>query len=168
MGGGIAVESAPGQGSRFRCTMPLRRVPAAPAADPAATALRVLIAEDIPANRMLLTHMLQRQGHRVTAATNGAEALAAVQAAPIDLVLMDVMMPVMDGIAATRAIRALPGPAGRVPVIGLTAHGSPEAEADCLDAGMDRFETKPIGPDALRAAIAGVLGLRAMAGAAMA
>ncbi|WP_431268474.1 response regulator [Dankookia sp. P2] len=125
----------------------------------------MLVAEDIPANRLLITHTLQRLGHVVEAVGNGAEALAAVHAAgaaaPFDLVVVDMMMPVMDGLAATRAIRALPPPTGRVPVIALTAHGSSEAEADCRAAGADRFETKPIGPDALRAAIAAVLEARA-------
>ena len=164
MGGDIVVESVAGAGSTFRCAVPLR--PAAPdAALPEAAPagpLRVLVAEDIAANRLLLTHNLKRLGHAVEAVVNGAEAVAAVQAAPFDLVVMDVMMPVMDGIAATRAIRALPAPAGRIPVIALTAHGSPEAEAECLGAGMDRFETKPIGPDALRAAIAAVMAARAV------
>ncbi|MFC7476780.1 PAS-domain containing protein [Dankookia sp. GCM10030260] len=162
MGGSIAVESAAGAGSTFRCTLPLRRAAPAEAAA-AGRPLRVLVAEDIAANRLLITHNLKRLGHAVEAAANGAEAVAAVKAsadAPFDLVVMDVMMPVMDGLAATRAIRALPGPAGRIPVIALTAHGSPEAAAECYAAGIDRFETKPIGPDALRAAIAAVLEAR--------
>ncbi|MDO9709291.1 PAS-domain containing protein [Paracraurococcus lichenis] len=161
MGGSIALESAPGSGSTFRCEIPLRRAPAVAA--PPAGGLRVLVAEDILANRLLITHQLGRLGHAVEAVANGAEAVAAVRQAPYDLVLMDVMMPVMDGLEATRRIRALPGAAGRIPIIALTAHGSPEAEAECLAAGMDRFESKPLGPDALRAAIAAVLEARAIA-----
>jgi CheY-like chemotaxis protein len=166
MGGGITVDSVPGRGSRFRCEVLLRGAPAGaggPAEGPGRP-LRVLVAEDIAANRLLLMHTLKRLGHAAEAVQNGAEALAAVEAslaAPFDLVLMDVMMPLMDGLAAARAIRALPEPLCRIPVIALTAHGSPEAEAECLAAGMDRFETKPIGPDALRAAIAAVLEARA-------
>ena len=164
MGGSIRLESAPGAGSVFRCEVLLRRADPlpAPSAGPWHRPLRILVAEDVLANRLLINHTVARLGHAVDIVQNGQEALTALQARPYDLVIMDVLMPVMDGVQATRAIRALPGPAGRVPVIGLTSHASPEAEAECLQAGMDRFVRKPIGPDGLRAAIAAVLETRAV------
>jgi CheY-like chemotaxis protein len=81
-----------------------------------------------------------------------------VRAGGFDMVLMDVMMPVMDGLQATRAIRALPAPAGRVSVIGLTASASPDNEAACRAAGMDGFAPKPITPERLAHEIARVCG----------
>ena len=105
--------------------------------------------------------MLERMGHQVAAVTNGAEAVAAVQVGPYDLVLMDVMMPEMDGLAATSAIRRLPGPVARIPIVGLTANATRTDEAACLAAGMDHFATKPISTDRLAEAIAGLLGERA-------
>ncbi|RAI57865.1 PAS-domain containing protein [Roseicella frigidaeris] len=164
MGGSIRLESEPGTGSVFRCEVPLRRAEPlpAPSAGPWHGPLRILVAEDVLANRLLINHSAARLGHAVDTVQNGREAVEAVQARSYDLVIMDVLMPVLDGVEATRAIRALPGPAGRVPIIGLTSHAAPETEAECLEAGMDRFARKPIGPDALRAAIAAVLETRAV------
>ncbi|TDH62215.1 response regulator [Dankookia rubra] len=156
MGGSIAVESAAGAGSIFRVALPLRAVPEGPSAAPA-TPLRVLVAEDIAANRAVAVALLQRLGHRPEAVEDGAAAVAAMRDRAYDLVLMDIMMPGMDGIAATRAIRALPGPAARVPIIAVTADASPEAEAKCRAAGMDRFEAKPLQTERLRTAIAAVM-----------
>ncbi|CAH2599214.1 Histidine kinase [Rhodovastum atsumiense] len=169
MGGGIAVESAPGKGSTFRFDILLRADAAepapggmAPAADPAEPAerpqgLHVLLAEDNATNRLVATRMLERLGHRVTAVTNGLEALQAVSAAMPDVVLMDVMMPEMDGLTATSTIRRLPGPEARVPIIGLTANALRGDEVACLSAGMDHFATKPISADRLADAIAQVM-----------
>jgi CheY-like chemotaxis protein len=96
----------------------------------------------------------------VDAVGDGREALEAVQARPYDMVVMDMMMPGMDGLEATRAIRALPGPVSRLPIIGLTAAAMPEDEAACLAAGMDGYERKPIAAERLRAAVALAASLR--------
>jgi CheY-like chemotaxis protein len=112
------------------------------------------VAEDNGTNRLVLTHRLERMGHRVDPVSDGLEALEAVRTRPYDLVIMDMMMPRMDGLAATRAIRALPGAVGRVPVIGLTAAALPEDEAVCRAAGMSGYERKPIGAERLRAVVA--------------
>ncbi|MCC6718035.1 MAG: PAS-domain containing protein [Acetobacteraceae bacterium] len=120
-------------------------------------ASRVLIAEDNATNRLVATRMLERMGHRVEAVENGREAVEAVQRGGFDLVLMDVMMPEMDGLAATEAIRSLSGPAGRIPIIGLTANAMAADQQRCLAAGMTHFETKPISAAQLGRAIARVL-----------
>jgi CheY-like chemotaxis protein len=101
---------------------------------------------------------MERDGHAVQAVQDGAAALAAVRGGGFDLVLMDVMMPVMDGLAATRAIRALPGAAGQVKVIGLTAGASRDDEVTCRVAGMDGFAPKPISPERLTGEVARVFG----------
>ncbi|MBN8889081.1 MAG: hypothetical protein BGP12_14515 [Rhodospirillales bacterium 70-18] len=129
---------------------------AAPAA-PSGGGRVVLVAEDNATNRIVVTRMLERLGHRVESVENGREAVAAVQRGRYDLVLMDVMMPEMDGLAATGAIRALPGPAGRIPIIGLTANALRADSTRCLAAGMNHFETKPITAARLAEAIALVL-----------
>jgi len=119
--------------------------------------LRVLIAEDDPTNRLVTTRMLQRMGHAVEAASDGAEAVRLLQATACDLVLMDMQMPVMDGIAATRLIRSAPEPLGTVPIVGLTGNSEAEHERACLDAGMNGFITKPVTTRRLTAAITAVL-----------
>ncbi|HEX8375648.1 MAG TPA: ATP-binding protein, partial [Geminicoccaceae bacterium] len=165
MGGSIAVESAAGAGSAFRVELPLRPappgLPAPLAVQLPAPALRVLVAADIAATRAVALALLRRLGHQAEAVEDGAAAVAALRDRTFDLVLMDIMMPVMDGIAATRAICALPDPAARVPIIAVTAHASLEAEAECRAAGMDRFETKPLQAERLRSAIAAVMVQRA-------
>ena len=154
MGGDLTVQSTPGQGSRFEMRLPLRiaaaaaPVPAvvAPAGTrPAGRALRVLAAEDNPVNREVLAAMIEVGGHQVSFAENGVEALRAVRSQPFDLVLMDLHMPELDGIGATRAIRALGGPAAKLPIVALTADAFAETRARCLDAGMDEFLSKPVG-----------------------
>ncbi|MCW3475410.1 ATP-binding protein [Limobrevibacterium gyesilva] len=155
MGGSIEVESAPGLGSIFRFDVKLRsRRASDDAAFAQAAGLRALVAEDNATNRLVVTRMLERLGHRVEAVTNGREAVDAVASRDYDLVLMDVMMPEMDGLAATRAIRAMPGERGRLAIVGLTASAMPTDEAACLAAGMDEYATKPITGDRLAEAIA--------------
>ena len=113
----------------------------------AGAALEILLAEDNPVNRTLAVRLLERRGHRVVCAANGVEAVALWKARPFDLVLMDVQMPEMDGLAATRAIRDLEFAAGRrIPIVAVTAHASSEDRARCLEAGMDAFLAKPIQP----------------------
>jgi CheY-like chemotaxis protein len=97
--------------------------------------------------------MLERMGHSVMAVEDGRAAVEAVRRGAFDVVLMDVMMPEMDGLAATRAIRALTGAQGRIAVIGLTANAMATDQERCLEAGMTMFETKPISAARLGAAI---------------
>ena len=117
--------------------------------------LRVLLVEDIETNRAVATILLERQGFGVTIAENGACALEAVAAHPFDLILMDVQMPVMDGMAATRLIRALESASGgrRVPILALTANAMTGMREEYLAAGMDDFVLKPIRIEGLLAKI---------------
>ena len=111
--------------------------------------LRILVAEDAPAAQMVLQRMVEAMGHQARCCDNGALAVEAVQNGDVDLVLMDVHMPVMDGLEAAKAIRALPRPVGSLPIVGLTADGLPETRAKALSAGMDAFLSKPINREAL-------------------
>ena len=117
--------------------------------------LRLLLVEDIETNRAVATILLEKQGFSVTIAANGADALEAVAAFPFDLVLMDVHMPVMDGMAATRLIRALEAARGgrRVPILALTANAMTGMREEYLAAGMDDFVLKPIRIESLLAKI---------------
>ena len=157
MGGAIGVESALGQGSTFWLEVELPA--AAPVAEPPATApaakrrARVLVAEDVKANQALLGALLRIGGHEVAFANDGAEAVRAVQANTYDLVLMDMEMPEMDGLAATRAIRALNGHARGIPIVALTANVMAEDVARCRAVGMDDHLTKPIDRAALLATV---------------
>ena len=157
MGGSISVESEPGKGSCFRfdmrATLPEpseSEVPAdesAPVAagTPPARRLRVLLAEDHPVNRQLATKLLEREGHVVVAAENGREALLALTAGAFDVVLMDVQMPVMNGIEATEALRRSERGSGRhVPVVALTANAMKGDRERYLKSGMDDYLSKPI------------------------
>ena len=107
--------------------------------------LRVLVAEDNAVNQRLITRLLEKRGHHVKVATNGREALAALEKSAFDLVLMDVQMPDMDGLDATAAIRQKEiATAKRQPIIALTAHAMKGDEERCLAAGMDGYLTKPL------------------------
>jgi hypothetical protein len=106
--------------------------------------LRILLAEDNRTNRLVVGTILEKLGHTVHAVEDGRAALEAVQRDQYDLVLMDVMMPEMDGYAACRAIRALPGVVSSLPIVALTANALPEDEAAAKSAGMSDFATKPI------------------------
>ncbi len=106
---------------------------------------RILLAEDNPMNQQLVKRLLEPRGYEVVVVSNGAEAVAAMQKNGFDLILMDLQMPQMDGIAATQAIRALEPPhRPRVPILALTAHVLPGDQERCLAAGMDGYITKPI------------------------
>ncbi len=161
MGGEIGFESTPGRGSTFWFTTMLslgeERAGAAAADGGAVVAFRrparILLVEDLPMNQILAEAILRDAGHTIVTAADGAEALSAVQRESFDLVLMDVQMPVMDGLAATRAIRALPGETGRLPILAMTANALPEEVARCRAAGMDDHIAKPIDVELLLAAV---------------
>jgi len=126
---------------------------------------RILVAEDNPTNRLLLTAMLGRRGHAVTAVEDGAAAVAAVARERFDVVLMDMQMPELDGMAAARRIRALPAPACDVALIALTAEAQPDDRARHMAAGLDGHVTKPIDWAALDLAIATAVTARGRNGA---
>jgi two-component system, sensor histidine kinase and response regulator len=115
------------------------------AAGPEQRSLHVLLAEDSAVNQRVATALLERWGHRVSIAGNGRQAIAIFAAQPFDLVVMDVQMPEMDGLEATRGIRQYEqGTRGHVPIVALTAHAMKGDRERCLDAGMDAYVTKPI------------------------
>lgn len=129
--------------------------PVAAAPPPAAPPrkIRVLLAEDNEVNQLVAVGMLNSLGYASHIAPNGAEAVAAMEREEFDLVLMDVRMPVMDGLEATRRIRMLGGPAGGVPIIAVTANAMRGDEEACLNAGMNDYLAKPIRLAILDAAI---------------
>ncbi|MBL8352990.1 MAG: response regulator [Burkholderiaceae bacterium] len=172
MGGEIGVASRLGEGSEFRVRLPLAVAPGTPATAEAAQAaagtpgpalpsapagLRVLVVDDNRVSQLLLSAMLAQRGHFVDVVADGSEALRQVQQARYDLVLMDIQMPLMDGVSATCAIRALAGPAGRVPIVAVSAHVLPDQRAQYLAAGMNELLTKPIDASRLDAVLAGAV-----------
>jgi two-component system, sensor histidine kinase and response regulator len=132
--------------------------------DPAAS-LRLLLAEDNAVNQRLAVRLLEKRGHHVVVAGNGAEALAALEKQQFDLVFMDVQMPEMDGLEATAVIREKEKASGRhQPIIALTAHAMKGDREKCLAGGMDGYLTKPIRPQELDEILEEYLGRRASAG----
>jgi two-component system, cell cycle response regulator DivK len=105
--------------------------------------MRILIAEDHPDNREMLTRRLERRGYEVRCAENGAEAVDMAKASLPDLILMDISMPVMSGIEATKMLRQTPDTAA-VKIVALTAHAMESARRECMEAGCDDFATKPV------------------------
>jgi two-component system, sensor histidine kinase and response regulator len=151
MGGTISVSSVPGQGSTFtiQMTLPIADTMAAPVTPPRwtgqaadAQVLDILVAEDNETNRMVIEGLLR--GHRVKVVGDGRQAVEAVQTDRFDLVLMDLMMPVMNGIEATAAIRELAQPAATLPIIALTANSMSGDRERYLAAGMSGYVSKPI------------------------
>jgi CheY-like chemotaxis protein/HPt (histidine-containing phosphotransfer) domain-containing protein len=115
--------------------------------------LRVLLAEDTPANQKLVLHVLGRRGHTVDVAANGQEAFELLRRHPFDVVLMDVQMPVLDGFQATAAIRKLRSQKAHVPIIAMTAHALKGDQERCLAAGMDAYVSKPLNAEELIEAV---------------
>ena len=174
MGGTLEAASVEGKGSRFVLRLPvaLSDGPAATGADaavapsgqpmgapapvaPGVSARRVLLVEDNPVNRMVAGEMLAMLGCVVSLAEDGQQALQQLAESPVDLVLMDLQMPVMDGITATRALREREGAQGlpRTRVIALSGNSAADYGEACVQAGMDGFLVKPVSLDSLRAVL---------------
>jgi CheY-like chemotaxis protein len=159
MGGDLAVTSRPGQGTTFRLTVPVEIVSAQAIAEHSgarsrpARALSILCAEDNPYGRVVMNTILTELGHRVDFVESGEAAVKAATRGGYDAVLMDVTLAGIDGIAATRAIRALPGEAGKVPVIGISGRNESGNEAAARAAGMDFYFIKPVSPGKLAEAL---------------
>mgnify|MGYP001806780205 CR=1 FL=1 len=167
MGGTIGVDSArTGATFWFELELDLDVAvddPVAPRTEAAGSSgpLSILVAEDVAANQILARTLLEKMGHRVEIRSDGAAALAAVKAGRFDLVLMDIQMPIMDGLEASRAIRAMDGPAGNVPIVAFTAFGQPEDRERALAAGANDCLAKPIRPRELAAVVERVMPSRA-------
>ncbi len=162
MGGRIGVESEVGKGSTFYFTVRLASAPqhstqvsalaaAVDSAHAALRSLRILVAEDNIVNQRLASELLRRDGHSIVVVGDGNQAVAAARDERFDLVLMDVQMPVLDGLQATAQIRAA---GNRVPIVAMTASAMHGDETKCLEFGMDAYLTKPIDVAALRETLA--------------
>jgi len=162
MGGGIGFTSEEGVGSTFWFQIPLARSDEATglqgalaASAPPPSALRILVVDDNAINLEVAEGYLARLGYQSAFAMDGQEAVERVASGAFDLVLMDMQMPVMDGIQATRGIRALPGAPGRTVIVGMTANAMESDRLLCLEAGMDDYLPKPIDRRRLKALLHG-------------
>lgn len=150
MGGDIGVESEEGRGSTFWIELALPQADRLPsqasntAVPVAAIPARILVAEDVEINQELVKILLEGAGHKVDIVSNGEEAVAAVQAKAYDLALMDIQMPVMDGLTATRKIRSLDGPGRHIVIIAMTANVLPQQVRGFLEAGINDHIGKPV------------------------
>jgi CheY-like chemotaxis protein/signal transduction histidine kinase len=170
MNGQIGQGAAPDRGRELWTSLPLpiaepgvrprgelaRPLPELPPARKLRRAF-VLLVEDIVVNQVVTATQLRRDGHRVDVAEDGATAIRMAASAPYDVVFMDLMMPGMSGFEAARHVRSLTGPAGRIPIIALTANTSPEDRTKCLDSGMQEMLSKPVRPKELAIALARAL-----------
>jgi signal transduction histidine kinase/AmiR/NasT family two-component response regulator len=168
MGGKIVVDSVSGRGSTFTIFMPMKRVGApkkkvAEKKDTRLPKLSVVVADDNAVNRMVLSRMLEQDGHSVVTMSNGKEVLEYLPDHDVSLILMDLQMPVMDGVAAMRRIRSMRGRKSETPIIAVTANVVSETPEDVIKQGMNAFLSKPFMHSELREAMqqAVVKGLQA-------
>jgi CheY-like chemotaxis protein len=167
MGGDILVDSRQGQGSRFWFVLDFDEADAAPVVDePVHIAprqyqgprRRLLVVDDVPANRQLLCEMLGRQGFEVDQAEDGAQALERIAEQRPDLVLMDIRMPVMDGLEATARLREDEA-TRELPIVAVSANASPEDRQRSLAGGANAFLSKPVRHELLTTVLTEQLGL---------
>jgi CheY-like chemotaxis protein len=161
LGGSVRSEGAGGASETviFEILLPIASDAPAPAEPHAAErSAHILVVDDNATNRMVAQALCEMFDCTCESAKDGQEALEAARQGRFDLILMDIKMPVMDGVAATRAIRALPGVPGQVPIIALTANAEPEEADDYLASGMNGVVEKPMKPEQLLAALQAALG----------
>ena len=176
MGGSISVTSTPGEGSTFSFIIRCSAAGESQSGDPnnsiwtptnsrhGAAACRVLVAEDNPVNQLLMVRLLEKNGFQVVVAGNGRAALSAISEQTFDLVLMDVQMPELDGLEATRTLREMERAGGKsnLPVVAMTAHAMQGDRDRCLAAGMTSYVSKPVRPEELFKVIDEVLSASTM------
>jgi len=158
MGGWVRGASVPGEGAAFTLEVPLRSAPppevrAPEPAVPSERSLQVLVADDDPVNRQIAKRLLERLGHRVRTVADGAAVVEAWRRGLDDVILMDLEMPGLDGLAATREIRRQPGVSRRPWIIAVSAHDAADRRATTLAAGMDDYLEKPLRHELLERAI---------------
>lgn len=168
MHGNLTTESAPGHGSRFRLEVVVATGPAragrgegdqpAPLPQVPGRSLRILCAEDNPYGRVVLNTILTELSHRADFVGTGEAAVEAVGRGGYDVVLMDVTLPGIDGIAATRLIRGLTAAGARVPIIGISGRSEPSERSAAQTAGMSAYLAKPVSPAALAALLNDLVG----------
>ncbi|CAN5218388.1 ATP-binding protein [soil metagenome] len=153
MSGEVGLDSTVGYGSTFwfEIAAPVSNAQSALVEDDTQwlAGMRILVVEDNPTNRLIATKMIENLGGAVSIACDGAEGVEAARTGGFDLIFMDIQMPVMDGVEATRAIRALPEPVGRTPIVAMTANAMSHQRQSYRDAGMDGSVAKPLSPAAL-------------------
>lgn len=158
MDGKIVVQSVPGRGSTFTVFLPLQattapRIAVTKRSDIKLPRLHIIVADDNAVNRMVLSRLLEEDGHDVVTVTNGKEVVEYLATHDVSLILMDLQMPVLDGMSAVRKIRAMAGPRSTTPVIAVTAHVIPQHRQEIMDAGMNAFLGKPFRKEELRDAM---------------
>jgi signal transduction histidine kinase len=166
--GSISIDSTPGKGTRVTCLVPVgiipagkeeehEKVPGEPHPFPDAARFHILLVEDNQTNLLFVKRILEKIGYRVDTATNGREAIEFLEDDVFDCVLMDVQMPVMDGVEATRAIRSSDTGWKDIPIIALTAHALEGDRERFIEAGMDAYLSKPVRREDLQKVIRDIL-----------